>query len=435
MRKAGILFTTVLVFAAGLSFSLVAAQAANPSSTLGVYRGAANPSGVSAFTQWLGSPVSYAEDFLPGDSWSSIESPMWWLNAWQGRPYRMVYGVPIIPGTGGSLAAGASGAYNAHYQTLAQNLVSTGQGNAILRLGWEFGGSWYSWKVANATDAANYAAYWRQIVTTMRAVAPDLKFDWNPIAGWQPVDPASAYPGDAYVDYIGVDVYDQSWIADYANPVACWNDALKSQWGLTWHRDFAAAHGKLMSFPEWGVATRSDGHGGGDAPYFIQQMTQWIAQNNVGYHVYFAFDAPDGAHDLMDGSFPNSASAFKAAMSAAASGTTTTTTTTVPTTTTTTTAPTTTTTTTTTAPTTTTTTTKAVWRYKRWSMRRCFATRSRTGQSVKNCSSSLGPKQSTKLEKTKKAATKSACSSKSSRALASSRSKTSQASKRCKNKS
>ena len=35
-----------------------------------------------------------------------------------------------------------------------KNLVAEGQGNAILRLGWEFNGDWYPWSVANNTDAA-----------------------------------------------------------------------------------------------------------------------------------------------------------------------------------------------------------------------------------------------------------------------------------------
>jgi len=214
--------------------------------------------------------------------------------------------------SGGRLACAGSGRrLQLTFRTLAQSLVAAGQGNAILRLGWEFGGGWNLWAVKTLTDAANYAAYWRQMVTTMRAIAPSLKFDWNPVCGSQPVDPEAAYPGDAYVDYIGVDVYDQSWITNYSDPVARWSDFLTTQWGLTCHRDFAAAHGKLMAFPEWALALRTDGHGGGDDPYFIQRMYNWIAQNNVGYHAYFEYDASDGRHRLVTGQFPNGALEFQ----------------------------------------------------------------------------------------------------------------------------
>ncbi|MGZ4386734.1 MAG: NPCBM/NEW2 domain-containing protein [Gaiellaceae bacterium] len=352
LRIVGVTLTFTVALLAGMSLGPGSARAANPGATLGVYRGAANPSGVADFGSWLGGQVSYAEDFLPGDSWSALEAPTWWLNAWKGTGHRMVYGVPIIPGTGGSLAEGASGAYNGHFKTLAQNLVAAGQGDAILRLGWEFGGGWYAWAVKTTADASNYAAYWRQIVTTMKSVAPSLRFDWNPIWGWQQVDPALAYPGDAYVDTIGIDVYDQSWIPSYTDPVARWNDALTAQWGLQWHRDFAAAHGKPMSFPEWGLAIRSDGHGGGDAPYFIQQMAAWIAQNNVAYHIYFEVDVSDGQHMLTDSEFSQSSAAFTSLFGTGAAATPTTSTTTTTSTSTTTTTSTPTTTTTSTTPTT-----------------------------------------------------------------------------------
>ena len=311
-RTAGATLALALAAAAGLlSPPSGVASAAATQSILGAYTGAANPSGVSTFASWAGTSIGYAEDFFAGDSWSTIESPTWWLNAWKGKPYRMVYGVPIIPATGGSLAEGASGAYNAHFETLAQNLLAAGQGNVVLRLGWEFGGGWYRWSVKTPTDAANFAAYWRQIVTTMRAVAPNLEFDWNPIWGWQPVSPEAAYPGDEYVTYVGIDVYDQSWATGWEDPVKRWDDFRSASWGLDWHRSFAAAHKKPMSFPEWGLAIRGDGHGGGDNPFFIKMMRDWIAQNNVAYHVYFEFDASDGQHSLQTGQFPRSATQFR----------------------------------------------------------------------------------------------------------------------------
>lgn len=294
-----------------LDSGIYPAPAPVPSNNLGVYRGAANPAGVEQFAAWVPATVAYAEDFLAGNDWGIIESPDWWLQAWQGKGYQMTFGVPIIPDTGGSLAEGATGAYNGHFTKLGQKLVQYGRGDSILRLGWEFTGGWYRWAVQSPADAANFVAYWRHMVTSLRNVAPQLKFDWNPIWGWLGWDLTLAYPGDNYVDYIGLDVYDQSWIPNYTDPVARWNDFLNAPYGGKWHRDFAAAHGKPMSFPEWGLAIRDDGHGGGDAPYFIEQMHSWISQNNVGYHVYFEFDAPDGKHRLMTGQFPNGAAKFR----------------------------------------------------------------------------------------------------------------------------
>ena len=84
---------------------------------------------------------------------------------------------------GGSLRQGASGAYDQHFRQLAADLVAKGQGNAILRLGWEFNGDWYPWKAE--TDPAAFAEYWRRIHGVMRSVpgAQGLRFDWNPAIG------------------------------------------------------------------------------------------------------------------------------------------------------------------------------------------------------------------------------------------------------------
>jgi hypothetical protein len=87
----------------------------------------------------------------------------------------------------------------------------------------------------------------------------------------------AAWPGSAYVDVVGVDLYDHSW---YANtyPYASTCDAacrLKRRQQTAWTyldshlnklRKFAIAKGKPMASP--GVITRSDGHGGSDNPYF-----------------------------------------------------------------------------------------------------------------------------------------------------------------------
>jgi hypothetical protein len=281
---------------------------------LGDYAGAANPSGIAAFGSATGTHPTLATDYLVGsDGWSAMESTSG-LGAWKGTGYRLVLGVPIIPDdTGGTLASGAAGAYNSYFVTLAQNLVSAGFANAILRLGWEFNGNWYNWSVANSTDAANFAAYWRNIVTAMRSVSgQDFAFLWNPNgSGPTNYTPDEAYPGNSYVDYIGTDIYDNCWCTPQT-PQNAWSAQLSQAWGLNWLASFAAENGKPIAFPEWSDDFRSDGHGLGDDPYFINQFAAWIASNNVAFTDIFAFDGPGQQNDITDGSFPNALAAFKA---------------------------------------------------------------------------------------------------------------------------
>ena len=122
------------------------------------------------------------------------------------------------------------------------------------------------------------------MVGIFRRYSNDFKYDWCP--GWGPQDsPADlAYPGDDVVDYIGLDVYD---FKHEGSVEERWNTFyLKAPFGLEWHRDFAARHGKPMSYPEWGVGNF------GDNPYFIQQMHDWFVANqqNIAYAAYFDVD-------------------------------------------------------------------------------------------------------------------------------------------------
>lgn len=279
---------------------------------MGVYVGAATPTGVARFQTWNNNtPIKFAEDFLAFSSWSPIQFPNFWSDAWQGQPYRIVYSIPMLPSTGATMATGATGAYNFYFADMAANFIARGQGNAILRIGWEFNGNWYPW--GNAV-AATFVSYWQQIVTAIRGVTgANFKFDWNPTLGVGALgNPEPSYPGNTFVDYIGLDAYDQGFGVNYTDPVARWNEMLNGTYGLVWHRDLALAKGKPMSFPEWGLFIRSDGNnGGGDNPYYIQKMYDWMTTNNVGYQAYFEFDASDGQHYMEGTQFPNGAAKYR----------------------------------------------------------------------------------------------------------------------------
>jgi len=287
---------------------------------LGVYppEGGGDPAGIASYAAATGTDPTLALDFLDkSDGWAAMDSASV-LEPWTGSGYRLVVAVPIIPtnssGTAqGTLAAGATGAYNQYFTTLGQNLVKLGLSNAILRIGWEFNGNWYAWSVATATDAANYVSYWQQIVTTMRAVPGEqFKFFWNP-NGPSPTSytPAQAYPGNSYVDYVGTDVYDNSWVTPFT-PAVGWSNQLNQQWGLDWLASFAAQNDKPIAIAEWSDEFRTDGHGFGDDPTFIDNMAEWFIENNVAFTDNFCYDSSSTyRNDLLDGTFPNALAEFE----------------------------------------------------------------------------------------------------------------------------
>ena len=306
-----------------------------------------------AFAKWGGKKAVWAEDFTPGERWgNNIEGGSWQVGPWgewkKADPdnRRLIYSVGLLPGGWDrsgpkdgdgagqpvSLEAGAKGEYNEHFRKLADNLINAGLGDSVLRLGWEFNGGWYTWR-ANENPAA-FAGYWREIVKTMRAVkGAKFRYCWNPAMGWLQFTAESAWPGDEWVDYVGLDVYDDSWQADtYPFPAGTpateilarqkkvWNEViLNGNHGLGFWRDFAKIHKKPLAIPEWGISKREDTHGGLDNPYFIEQMHKFIADkaNNVYFHCYFDVQAGDGHHQLSPGvktnektEFPNASAIF-----------------------------------------------------------------------------------------------------------------------------
>lgn len=321
---------------------------------MAVYRWAMKPQNTDAFAKWINRPDIWGEDFTNTESWDNIENPAWLFKPWgawvkekEGR--RLILGIPLLPGPWDlagpkngtidvkkpvSLEAGAKGEYNKHFEALAKSLVAHGLGNTIVRLGWEFNGGWYTWRAGKNPQA--FAEYWRQIVKTMRAVpgTEKMQFCWNPALGYLQFPSEKAWPGDEFVDYVGLDVYDDSWIKDTypwpdntpADQIAArrekaWKEAiLGGDHGLAFWSKFAREHKKPLAIPEWGVSNREDKHGGLDNPYFIEQMHAFITDsaNNVAFHCYFDVQAPDGHHQLSPGKdgnekleFPQASARFK----------------------------------------------------------------------------------------------------------------------------
>jgi hypothetical protein len=219
------------------------------------------------------------------------------------------------------LQATVNGANDDIFRNVANYLVQAGYPDAIIRLGWELSGTWYPWSV-KGNEAVAVAA-WRHAVGIMKGISNRFQFDWNVMAGYSVL--ASAYPGNDVVDIIGFDLYDQNagvaWNAStrtWVDPAAAF-DVYKARMNTV--RDFALAHGKRLSIPEWGMAGDKNtgeavyGHGGDD-PVFVQGMFDWMnalpadGPASLAYHAFFQSDV-DGNQRRIE-HFPKANTRFMA---------------------------------------------------------------------------------------------------------------------------
>jgi hypothetical protein len=345
--------------AAGSSTSAAAGSgtSATDAAGLGFYDGDSSPAGIETAASWLGSATSvkYAQDFIDATDWSHISSP-WQLPNWQGSPFEMVWGVPMVPCGAPSTQCAtnvadynlvADGGADAYYETLAQNLVAAGFGSSYIRLGWEFNADWMGWGICNedgsglASWASDFVPAFQNIVTSMRSVAgANFKFIWNPIdssnSSCAGANLENFYPGDSYVDAVALDAYDA--IGATTTDDARWSDLLNgvnagdwtavapaaiggqafSGYGLNWLAAFGKEHGKQVSLPEWGLVSSSS-DGGGDDAYYMTEMTDWIKANATGPVILWNYNGGTLALDIpnyTNGDTPDATAVFQSAFAA-----------------------------------------------------------------------------------------------------------------------
>ena len=298
------------------------------STVLGVYPGSANPADVRSFQRIVGTKIRWAMQFDVATSWDTIASDHpGTIAVWGATQYRMVWGIPMLPsGTpsgqgrpccGATLATEATGAYNTYFTQLGESLVANHQADAVLRIGLEFNGSWDAW--SSVGQAATFVAAFRQVVQAFRSVpGSHFTINWNPAMGnFYTQTLSSLYPGDAYVDEVGFDVYDSAW-NHYPGAKIEWRNLERERYGLNWLSAFAQQHHKPMSFPEWGLGwgpgnagkplTASGPVQGGDDGFFVAQMARWCATHRVDFANYFTPTGP-----VTNGRNPKAAAALRSA--------------------------------------------------------------------------------------------------------------------------
>lgn len=212
--------------------------------------------------------------------------------------------LPPWPDSGGSWSAAASGAYDSYYRQIgAQVAAIRPNAKTVLRFAWEANGDWYPWSIVNrGGGASNFVNGWRHAVNNMRAGAGSkasnivIDYSLSNLDDKGQGDPLSAtYPGDKWVDVIGIDAYDDWQVTRNGSTpakVALLNRAY----------NFAVAHGKWVSVDEWGLHHTNSGHAeGGDNPAYISAMYNWIKthRSRVAWETYFQDDAMNNVNSAL----------------------------------------------------------------------------------------------------------------------------------------
>jgi hypothetical protein len=234
------------------------------------------------YEKWLGQPAGGILGYTGDANWQDFDGCVpWAMGIWAKDDRRVLWSIAFIP-KGASLVEAARGAYNDHWKKMAEKLATWRPGDPVVyvRTAWEFNGDWFQY--SSIKDPQDFVLAWKQFVSTFRSVSDRFRFDWCPSGETGHVE--EAYPGDDYVDIIGLDMYDQYRWCKIKDPVERWDKVvLHGDHGLLWHQAFARAHHKPMSYPEWGAC----GNDAGDDPYFVEQMHQWFVENHVIYASYW----------------------------------------------------------------------------------------------------------------------------------------------------
>jgi Glycosyl hydrolase family 26 len=315
-------------------------------SRLGFYPGYGSVAKLHALESWLGQDARYVVQFSDADSASAFTSSIWGQTVKAGafqteaKSTTFVESIPLTIGLGfgvtnaqrvSALNATLSGKHDAAYRQGAQYIKSAGFGATILRIGWEFDGDWMPW--SSTGHEALWASAYRHVAAVFRSVMPNVRLDWNGTRNRLSAQRA-AYPGDKYVDIIGLDVYDKGLGVPWSPATKSWVDPgaafRKVLQALAFQRDFAIAHGKQVSYPEWALVSggkESPKSAGNDDPTFIQGMYDWMnslptsGPGSLAYHAYFNEDKKhDGYHMLSR--FPKAQARFRSLFGAVPGGST-----------------------------------------------------------------------------------------------------------------
>lgn len=202
-----------------------------------------------------------------------------------------------------TMAQIAAGVHDDHLYRWADELAAWG-GPVYLRFAHEPNGDWYPWSPAGGTSPETYVAAWRHVHDLLDSKdAHNVRWIWTvnvPYPGSRPID--QHYPGDEYVDLVGVDGYNWGTTQQWSR----WQSP-EDLFGSTLDEVSELAPGKPVVITE--VASAEEG---GSKSRWIRDLVTYLdSREHVSGFIWF--DHLKEA-DWRIGSSPESATALEEAV-------------------------------------------------------------------------------------------------------------------------
>jgi hypothetical protein len=266
------------------------------------------------YAKWLGRYPDHKMVFADASTWALAQTrlvnsiaalPNQWLGYTE-QPQQIEWVFPLCTSTQ-ALSQTTAGTHDAIITAMFEAIAADRPtGELWIRLGWEFNITAYPWNVVSANTSPEYIAAWQHVVDLARAVDSRFVFTW--CANWAAQNPEPTYPGDDYVDVIGMDCYFKTQFDQDTGQTGnqVWEHKRDATWGIQWMVDFAALHGKRWALCEWG--------GNADEPDWMQGISDYIELNRPKYHGYWDQTTPTDANcKLSNGAYPNTGAVYVAA--------------------------------------------------------------------------------------------------------------------------
>ncbi len=275
---------------------------------------------VTKFEQIAGKQVSLVNFFSPFANCASAPCSFYKFPTGPMESIRTYGAIPVFSWSSQSIPSSRvepdfqlsdviAGTYDAYIREFASAAKNWGY-PFFLRFNWEMNGSWFPWSEgANGNQPGEFVAAWRHVHDIFAAVGADnVTWVWCPNVDPDGIfqDLGSIYPGDAYVDWTGLDGY--NWGLNPAKPDR-WR-SFNELYSATYQRIVGSiAPDKPMLIGEMGSTEQ-----GGSKANWIEEALTAIPTNYAKIGGLLWFDTYDDGMDWPIETSPSAAGAFAQAI-------------------------------------------------------------------------------------------------------------------------